>query len=115
MSTDLAERYREQAVRWATLDGHARKLEEMKTPELAKRVKAQGDKAVAAAERDVRASQEWHDLVSETVQARTSANLAWAEMDYLRLKLQTHARAAIDAVVQPPDMSPSRRPWDEHQ
>lgn len=86
----ISEQYRSAAHHWARMDGDARKLEEMKTSTLAKMMKALagGEKPppLAAAERDVKASQEWHDFITEMVMARTSANDARVEMDYLMMK-----------------------------
>lgn len=85
-----SEQYRAQAVHWARADGTARQLEESKTAVLAKMMKALGGgekpPPLAAAERDVKASQEWHDFITEMVMARTNANLARAEMDYLAMR-----------------------------
>lgn len=82
----LSEQYRAAARDWARTDGHARKLEELKSSELAKRMKALGDMTVAAAEREVKATQEWRDFIEEMAQARTAANAAFAELEYLRMK-----------------------------
>lgn len=82
----IAEEFRKAATAWAKSDGRARKLEEMKSAVLARMMKALGDKPVAAAERDVKASQEWADVITEMVQARTQANTERAEMEYLFLK-----------------------------
>ena len=72
---------------WATADGHARKLEAMKEPELAKRAKELGaELSVAAAEREVKASPEWHQYIAAMVEARTLANTEKAEMETLLMK-----------------------------
>lgn len=84
----FADQYRQQAEAWARSDGNARKLEAMKDAVLFKKMKALGDKPIAAAERDVKASQEWHDFITEMVQARTSANEALGEMTYLQMKFE---------------------------
>ena len=86
---DFPEKFHDAAMRWAKLDGKAHQLEELKTAVLAKKAKALGgDLSVAAAEREVRAGQEWHDFVSEITQARIAANEAKGEMDYWRMKFQ---------------------------
>ena len=82
----IAEEFRKAATAWAKSDGRARQLEEMKPAVLAKRMKALGDIPVAAAKRDVEASQEWADFLTEMVQARTQANIERGEMEYLFLK-----------------------------
>ena len=83
---DVAERFRVIAKAWAKSDGRARQLEEMKSAVLARRMKALGDKPIAAAERDVKASQEWADFLTEMVQARVQANTERGEMEYLHMK-----------------------------
>lgn len=88
----ISDQYRAAARDWARTDGAARALEELKTSVLAKMMKALagGDKPppLAAAERDVKSSQEWHDFVTEMVMTRTSANLARVEMDTLMMRHQ---------------------------
>lgn len=81
-----SEQYHAQALRWSDLDGKARSLEQLQEHELNKRAKAYKDMSVAAAEREVKASQEWADYITEKVQARTSANDARAEMDTLAMR-----------------------------
>lgn len=82
----LSDQYRGAARDWVQNDGKARMLEESKTSVLAKMMKALGDKPVAAAERDVKASQEWHDFITELTLTRTAANMSRVEMDTLMMK-----------------------------
>jgi hypothetical protein len=81
-----SERFRISAKDWVSKDGAARLLEESKTAVLAQRMKAYGDKPVAHAERDVKASEEWADYIKKMVDARTAANLAKVRTDYMRMK-----------------------------
>lgn len=91
MAADPAERFRDAALRWAKSDGRARRLEELKDHDLAKRMKARGDAAsLAAAKRDVEASPERADYLTEMVQARTQANREWIEAEYEMIKLYQH-------------------------
>lgn len=87
-SLDLPEQYRAAALEWARLDGQARDLEDGKGYWFAKRCRAMTGMSVAAAEREVTASDEWRDIEKEAGRARTEANNAAAERDYLRMKFQ---------------------------
>jgi hypothetical protein len=89
----ISEQFRRQARTWARLDGDARRLEAMRDPELAKRSKAVAtahrepkEMSLAASEREVRATQEWHDFLGEIWDARQAANEAWTEIEYLRMR-----------------------------
>ena len=86
LAADHAEQFRTQGLKWVQSDERARKLKELKDHELAKRMKARGDIAVAAAKRDVEATQEWADFLTEMVQARTQANRELIEVEYLHMK-----------------------------
>lgn len=92
----ISDQYRAAARDWARTDGAARQLEETKTSVLAKMMKALGGgekpPPLAAAERDVKASQEWHDFITEMVLARTAANLARVEMDTLQMRHEEEKR-----------------------
>jgi hypothetical protein len=88
----VSEQYRLAALKFARLDGRARELEASKDHVLAKRAREMGrtadgkEMSIAAAEREVKATQEWADFRSEIEQARTSANEARAEMEALQMK-----------------------------
>lgn len=82
----LSEQYRLVAKAWAEEDGAARLLEETKTAVLSQRMKALGDVPAAHAERDVKASQEWHEFIETMVAARTRANLKKLQLKYLEMK-----------------------------
>jgi hypothetical protein len=88
----VSEQYRMAAREYARLDGKARELEASKDHVLAKWARAMGktedgkEMSVAAAEREVKATQEWADFRTEIEQARTSANEARAEMEALQMK-----------------------------
>lgn len=82
----FSEQYRLAAEEWVALDGAARMLEESKTAVLSQRMKALGDRPAAHAERDVKASREWTNFIKEMVEARTKANLAKVQMEFVRMK-----------------------------
>ena len=81
-----SEQFRLVAKEWVEKDAAARLLEETKTAVLAQRMKALGDVPAAHAERDVKASQEWHEFIKGMVDAKTAANLGKVKMEYLRMK-----------------------------
>lgn len=81
-----SEQFRIVAKNWVELDGAARMLEETKTAVLAQKMKQLGDKPAAHAERDVKASEEWHDFIKQMVDARTAANLARVKMKWCEMK-----------------------------
>lgn len=81
-----SEQYRLAAKQWVEADSAARMLEETKTAVLSQRMKALGDMPAAHAEREVKASEEWADFIKSMVEARTSANLAKARMEWTRMK-----------------------------
>src|SRR5262249_26288416 len=85
---DLPERYREAAQTWVRLDGQARELEDGKEHAFAKRTKTINGGSLAAAEREVKSTQEWRDILMEIARARTAANQAQTEMDYWRMKFE---------------------------
>ena len=81
-----SEQYRVVAKEWVTLDGAARLLEESKSAVQSQMMKRLGDVPAAHAERDVKASPDWHDYISKMVEARTQANLKKVQMKYLDMK-----------------------------
>lgn len=84
---DIPEQLRTFALAWAEADAKAYELEEKKTAELAKRCRAlDGDLSIAAAEREVKASQSWHDHIAAIARARHEANKARGELDYWKAK-----------------------------
>lgn len=95
-SHPISERYRLAAKHWAELDGAARLLEESKTTVLAQRMAALGDIPASHAERDVKASPAWQEYITQMVDARTAANVARVEVDYLRMLFSEWQSAAAD-------------------
>lgn len=98
MSNQLfSEQYRIASKDWVDKDGAARMLEETKTAVLSQKMKALGDVPAAHAERDVKASEEWHDWIKGMVAARTAANLAKARLKYVEMKYWEHQSANATA------------------
>lgn len=81
-----AEQYRIVAKEWVDLDSAASILEETKTSVLAQRMNALGDMPVSHAEREVKASSEWHDFIEKMVNARSAANRKKVQLEYIRMK-----------------------------
>lgn len=82
----LSEQFRIIAKRWVEADGIARLLEESKSAALSQRMKQLGDVPAAHAERDVKASELWHEFIEEMVSARTKANLLKVQLEYMRMR-----------------------------
>lgn len=88
---DISEQFRLAAERWADLDAAAFMLVETKTTVLEQMkhqyVLKHGPMADNACERTVKAtSLEWRQYLQEMGDARRKANLARAELDYLRMR-----------------------------
>ena len=73
-------------LEWCDLDAAARMLEEGKTTYLAQRMAALGDIPVSKAEKTVKASEDWADYVKKMVNAKTRANKARIELEYLKMR-----------------------------
>jgi hypothetical protein len=80
-----SEQYRLAALDWVEKDSAARMLEEAKTAILSQHMKSYGDIPAAHSEREVKASDQWHDYIRKMVSARTAANKAKVEMEYRRM------------------------------
>jgi len=88
--TPIEEQWRVAASLWADADEFARECEEKKSIYIAEQKNARcalNDKlSDAAAERQVRGSQQYQDFIMQMVNARTEANLLRTQMDYLKMK-----------------------------
>ena len=80
-----SEVYRETAMRWADLDAASRMLEEGKSAVLSQRMAQLGDMPVSKAELTVKASEFWSDYIKKMVRAKTEANKARIEMEFVRM------------------------------
>jgi len=81
-----SEQVRLKGLEWCDLDAAARMLEEGKTTYLAQRMAALGDIPVSKAEKTVKASEDWADYVKKMVNAKTRANKARIELEYLKMR-----------------------------
>ncbi len=81
-----SEQFRLVAKAWVELDSAANLLEESKTAVLAQKMSALGDIPAAHAERDVKASPQWHDYITKMVAARSAANYRKVQLEYIRMK-----------------------------
>lgn len=91
-----SELYREASLRWSDLDAAARMLEEGKSAVLAQRMTQLGDMPVSKAEMAVKASEFWSDYIKKMVRAKTEANKAKIEVDYLRMKFWEQSQDRAD-------------------
>lgn len=87
MSIDpISEQFARIGHDWARLDSAASGLEELKSSKLSEWIMAEGDMAVNRAEALVKGSQRWRDYIQSMVDARTAANHAKVDMEFLRMK-----------------------------
>ncbi len=82
----LSEQFRVVAKHWVELDGAARMLEATKSEVMYQMMAKLDDKTMAAREMKVRASPDWNEHVTKTVDARTAANLKKVQLEYIRMK-----------------------------
>ncbi|MXO67749.1 hypothetical protein GRI72_02740 [Altererythrobacter marinus] len=82
----ISEQYRLAALDWCQVDSAARMLEEGKTTYLAQQIAQLGEMAHAKAERIVKSSPEWADYIKKMVNARSAANRAKVDLDYLKMR-----------------------------
>ncbi len=82
----LSEKYREAAKDWVEKDSAANLLEDLKSAMLSQRMLMLNEKSVSKAEMEVKASPEWEDYVTKTVEARKAANLAQVQCEYIRMR-----------------------------
>lgn len=82
----LSEEYRIAAKDWVEKDAAANLLEETKSAFLADMMADLGDIPVSHAERQVKASDEWHKFIEDMVGARKASNLAKVKMEWIRMR-----------------------------
>lgn len=95
--TPISEQFRLKAMEWAELDSAARMLEEGKTTYLAQQKALLGDIPDSHAEKQVKASQPWADYIKTMVRAKTAANKARVDVDYLKMRFQEWQSAEANA------------------
>lgn len=82
----ISEMYRITAKDWVDADAAASLLEETKTAVLAQHMKAMGDMPVSKAEMAVKSTADWHQYLTEMVEARKRANFLKVKLEYVRMK-----------------------------
>lgn len=86
MSGRISEEYRLAAKEWVDADASANVLEELKTATLSQKMSELGDIPVSRAEMTVKASKEWHEYITNMVQARQQANLLKVKLEWIRMR-----------------------------
>lgn len=88
----ISEQFRVVAKAWVEHDAAARLLEESKTATLEQRkvalIQEQGSMPDNAAERTVKASDEWHEYIEAMCNARKKANYFKVKLEYIRMQFQ---------------------------
>jgi hypothetical protein len=82
----ISEQYRLAALEWVDLDSAARILESSKSAIVAQWVNDYGDMPISRAEAKVRASDDYLRLIEDIETARTKANKAKVQCEYLRMR-----------------------------
>jgi predicted nucleic acid binding AN1-type Zn finger protein len=82
----LSEQMRLAGLEWVRLDAVARMLEEGKTTYLAQQKTLHGDISDAKAEKLVKASPQWSDYIKNMVNAKTAANKARVDLEFIKNK-----------------------------
>lgn len=93
----ISEQYRLAALEWVQLDAAARMLDEGKSAYIAQQINLQGDMSHAKADRIVRSSKAYSDYIKNMVNAKTSANKAKVELEYIRMKHMENTSAEANA------------------
>jgi hypothetical protein len=82
----LSEEYRLAALQWVDLDAAARILESTKSAIVAQWVSDYGDMPISRAEARVKSSDDYLRLVEDIENARTKANKAKVQCEYLKMR-----------------------------
>jgi hypothetical protein len=95
----ISEQYRIVAKRWVDAEAAASLMEDTKSAVLSQKMKALGDMPNSRAEMIVRASPEWMEFITQTIDTRKQANLLKVQLEYLRMRskewtAEEYARAA---------------------
>lgn len=92
-----SEQYRLAAETWADKESAAQLLEDMKSVVMAQKQASMGDIPVNRAEQAVKSSPTWQEYVENCVKARKEANMAKAQIEYLRMKFQEWSNSEANA------------------
>lgn len=82
----ISEQYRLTAKEWVEADAAANLLEETKSAVLSQHMAALGDMPVSKAELAVKSTADWHQYLTEMVEARKKANLLKVKCEWLRMR-----------------------------
>lgn len=82
----LSEQYRLIAKKWVEAKAAADILEESKTAVLSQRMMATGEQTISKAEMTVKASPEWHEYLTQMVEARQKANMLKVQLEYIQMQ-----------------------------
>lgn len=85
---DFTERYRLAQVDWAEKDGEADRLEEMKKIIFSELANQSEEKTAAKAEHWARCHERYRKAVDDAVKAKTTANIARAEVKAMEMKFE---------------------------
>ena len=85
---NAAEQFRLLARAWAEADGEALRAEKLEKVVFSELVNQSNDGSVAKAEHSARAHSRYKDAVDRLVNSRTAANIARAEMDAMKLRVE---------------------------
>lgn len=91
-----SDQWRRASIHANELDTAATMLEESKSAVLAERKSRLGDITDAKAERLVKASREWSDYITKMVEARSRANEAKIEAEWMKMKYWESAGERAD-------------------
>lgn len=96
----ISEQYRLAAIEWADLDNAARMLEEGKTTVLAQWKAELGDIPDSKAEKEIKSQERWADYIKKMVRAKTAANKAKIQLEYLRMRFSEWQSEAANMRVE---------------
>lgn len=85
-SPPISEQYARVGHEWARLDSAASLLEELKSAKLSEWMMALGDIPVNRAEATVKGGHKWRDYIKDMIAARTAANHAKIDLEYLKMR-----------------------------
>jgi len=96
----ISEQYRIAAEHWCDLDAAARMLESSKSAIVAQWVNDYGDIPISRAEAKVKASDDYLRLVEDVENARTKANKAKVQCEYLRMRFSEEVSRDANARIE---------------
>lgn len=82
----LSESYRIAAKEWVEADAAANLLEETKSAVLSQHMAALGEMPVSKAELTVKSTADWHQYLTQMVEARKKANLLKVKLEWIRMR-----------------------------